>query len=96
MVCFIALTMLRLIQRKTKAVVPRDPDVKWSYGIPGARVATALREWKVDELPGDYYRMQNVTGEDMQAILKAYGIEIQPKIYTKGEIREIKSTINPY
>ena len=96
MVCFIALTMLRLIQRKTKAVVPRDPDVKWSYGIPGARVAAALKDWKVDELPGDYYRMQNVTGEDMQAILKAYGIEIQAKIYTKGEIREIKSTVNPF
>ena len=96
MVCFIALTMLRLIQRKTKAVVSRDPDVKWSYGIPGARVAAALREWKVDELPGDYYRMQDATGEDIRAILKAYGIEIQPKIYTKGEIREIKSTVNPY
>ena len=96
MVCFIALTMLRLIQRKTKAVVPQDPDVKWSYGIPGARVAAALGEWKVDELPGDYYRMLNVTGEDMQTILKAYGIEIQAKIYAKGEIREIKSTVNPF
>ena len=96
MVCFIALTMLRLIQRKTKAVVPQDPDVKWSYGIPGARAAAALREWQVDELPGDYYRMQNVTGDDIRAILKAYGVEILPKIYTKGEIREIKSTVNPY
>ena len=44
---FIALTMMRLIQRKARAALPGDKakkDVKWSYGIPGARIARALRE----------------------------------------------------
>ena len=38
LVCFITLTMMRLIQRKTKDALPEDggKGVKWSYGIPGA------------------------------------------------------------
>ena len=96
MVCFIALTMLRLIQRKTKAVVPRDPDVKWSYGIPGARVAAALRDWQVTELPGEYYQMLNASDGDIQVLLKAFGINVPARIFTKGDICELKSTVTPF
>ena len=98
MVCFIALTMMRLIQRKTKAALGAEfgKDLDWTYGLPGARVAKALAAWQVDELPGDYYRMQNVDGDDIGLLLKAFGIEIPAKIYTKGDIRELKSAVNPF
>ena len=98
MVCFIALTMMRLIQRKTKSALGAEfgKDLDWTYGLPGARVAKALADWQVDELPGDYYQMQNVDVDDIGLLLKAFGLEIPAKIYTNGDIRELKSSVNPF
>ena len=98
MVCFIALTMMRLIQRKTKAVLGPEfgEELDWTYGIPGARLASALREWQVTELPGDYYQMLNASEGDIVTLFKAFGIDIPAKIYTKGDLRELKSAINPF
>lgn len=98
MICFIALTMMRLIQRKTKAVLGpesgEEPD--WTYGLPGARLANALREWQVTELPGDYYQMLNASDGDIVTLFKAFGIDVPAKIYTKGDLREVKSAIDPF
>ena len=99
LVCFIALTMMRLIQRKTKAALPEcaGKDVRWSYGIPGARIARALREWKACELPeGQYYQMLDADGEDVGAILKAFGVNVTPQAYTKGELTGLKSSISVF
>ena len=99
LVCFIALTMMRLIQRKVKAALPEGAgkDVKWSYGIPGARIARALREWKACELPdGEHYLMLDATGGDIKAILKAFGVEITPQAYTKGGLTALKSSVSPF
>ena len=97
MICFIALTMMRLIQRKTKTVLGTDfgKDLNWTYGIPGARIAKALADWQVDELPGEYYRMLNISNGDIMMLFKAFGVDIPAKIFTKGDIRELKSTIKP-
>lgn len=98
MICFIALTMMRLIQRKTKPALGADcgKDLNWTYGIPGARIAKALADWQVDELPGEYYRMLNASEGDIVTLFKAFGIDVPAKIYTKGDIRELKSSINPF
>ena len=98
MVCFIALTMMRLIQRKTKASLGAEfgKDLDWTYGIPGARLASALREWQVTELPGDYYQMLNASDGDIVTLFKAFGIDVPAKIYTKGDLRELKSAIDPF
>ena len=64
--------------------------------IVSTRVAKALADWQVDELPGDYYRMQNVDGDDIGLLLKAFGLEIPAKIYTNGDIRGLKSAVNPF
>ena len=97
-VCFIALTMLRLIQRKTKAALGPEfgKDLDWTYGLPGARIANALREWQVTELPGDYYQMLNASDGDIVTLFKAFGIDVPAKIYTKGDLRELKSAIDPF
>ena len=83
MICFIALTMLRLIQRKTLTALGPDvgKNLNWTYGIPGARIAAALRDWQVNELPGEYYQMMNATGDDIKTLFKAFGIDIPAKIY---------------
>lgn len=98
MVCFIALTMMRLIQRKTKAALGEGfgSDLDWTYGIPGARLAKALADWQADELPGGYLRMLNVTGGDIRTVLGAYGVEIEPRLYTRGDVRELKSGIRAF
>ena len=100
LVCFIALTMMRLIQRKARAALPGDAakkDVKWSCGIPGARIARALREWKACELPdGEHYMMLDADGEDIGTILRAFGVDVTPQAYTKGELTRLKSSISAF
>ena len=98
MVCFIALTMMRLIQRKTKAALgPGGGEgLDWTYGLPGARLAKALADWQVSELPGDYYQMLNASGGDIREIFKAFGIDVPAKLYTPGEVRGMKSKIDPF
>ena len=97
MVCFMALTMIRVVQRKTRQVVkPPKEDSKWSYGIPGARISDALAGWQVVEFPGEYYQVLKAKGDDIFAILKAFGMELKPQLYTRGEIREMKATARPF
>ena len=97
MVCFMALTMIRIIQRKMRlAVKAAKESSKWSYGIPGARISDALAGWQVVEFPGEYYQMLKSNGDDIFAILKAFGMELKPQLYTRGEIREMKATVSPF
>lgn len=97
MICFMALTMIRIIQRKTRLVVKAVKDEsKWSYGIPGMRISDALAGWQVLELPGEYYQVQKSKGDDIFTILKAFGMELKPQLYTRGEIREMKATASPF
>lgn len=94
-ICFIALTMMRLIQWKVKQTIGEDEhkNVNWSYGIPGERLRNALRDWESNKLPGDNYQMLKVGGEDIKTIFKAFGIEIAPMIYRKGDIRNLKAKV---
>lgn len=99
LVCFIALTMMRLIQRRVAAAeTKRDDggDLKWSYGMSGARLSTALRDWQVCELPQEYYMMQNTSGEDICRILSAFGIDNADRIYTKGGLAALKSDVEAF
>ena len=92
LVCFIALTMMRLVQRKVAAADTRkddEGDLKWSYGMSGARLSAALRDWQVLCHPGEYYQMLNASGEDICRILAAFGIDNADRIYTKGGLMEM-------
>ena len=71
-------------------------ELDWTYGLPGARLANALREWQVTELPGDYYQMLNASDGDIVTLFKAFGIDVPAKIYTKGDLRELKSSVDPF
>ena len=93
--CFMALTMMRVIQHKLKTVIPEDnkEGLNWSYGMSGSRLADALRSWMVDELPNDLYRMQNADSDDLLLVLQALQIELPLKLYTRGELRTLKSSV---
>ena len=99
LVCFIALTMMRLIQRKVAAAETKKDDggdLKWSYGMSGARLSAALREWQVCELPQEYYMVQNASGGDICRILSAFGIDNADRIYTKGGLAALKSNVKAF
>ena len=63
----------------------------------GARIARALRDWKACELPENgYYQMLDADGGDVGAILKAFGVDVTPQAYTKGELIALKSSVSPF
>ena len=94
LICMIALTMLRLIQKKIISSSQLEQSrCIWSYGMSGRRVQTALQKWQIDKLPGDVYRFNNTTDDDLKRILSAFSINIMPKLYTRGDLRKIKTEI---
>ena len=99
LVCFIALTMMRLVQRRIAMAEPRPDaggDLKWSYGMSGERLSKALREWQVLCQPGEYYQMLNASGEDIIRVLSALGVACGRRIYTKGDIAALKSEVKVF
>ena len=98
MVCFIALTMMRLIQRKIAAAETErdDGDLKWSYGMSGARLSSALREWQVLRHPDGLCQMVNSSGEDIRRVLAALEMNLKPAIYTEGGLAALKSGIKAF
>jgi len=98
MICFMSLTMMRLIQyRITQAKTKQSKtSLNWTYGIPGARLAKALREWQVEQLSEEYYRMVNSETEDLKTILEAFGITIPKDLFTMGQLRSLSSKVKVF
>ena len=65
----------------------------WSTGLNGNRIQDALNKWQVDLLPNDLYRFMNIENEDLSIILKAFEINIPKKLFTIGELKNIKTNI---
>ena len=95
LICLIALIMLRIIQRRiiTTKQVPIREDMYWTTGVNGNRIQEALNKWQVELMPNNMYRFMNIENEDLQIILKAFDIEIPKKIFTIGELKNIKTGI---
>ena len=100
LVCFIALAILRLVERKVAAALPPAGDGAgepgWSYGLSGRRLTRALASWQADELPGGCYRMLNATGGGIGLVLGAMGIDVRRQLYTMGELVALKATVQPF
>lgn len=93
--CMIALVVLRIIQKRIteSGAVNISEDSCWSYGISADRIKTALNKWKVDRLPNDLYRFMDADDPDLQMILNAFNIKIQPKLYRRAELKALKTGI---
>jgi hypothetical protein len=91
LMCFIALTMIRLVQYRVlkyqeKNTISSD---KWESGITAERIQKALSSYQADALPGGYYRLTKPNG-DMQLILDAFGLNANFIIPTVAELRQMK------
>jgi len=91
LVCFIALTMIRLIQCKVLAFLGKDSmnEDGWEAGISADRIKKALTSFQADALPGGYYRLTKPT-EDLKMILDALNINGDLRIPTISELKQLK------
>lgn len=98
LICFIALTMMRIIQHKVKLSLPPDAgkSLFWTYGISGSRLSKALLDWKVEQLSSEYFRMSYVYSDDLRLILDAFGLHIPPILFTRGDLRTLKASVSAF
>lgn len=95
LVCFIALSMIRLIQYKVLkhlGISTMNED-GWESGVTANRIKTALSSFQADALPGGYYRLTKPS-EDMKLILDSFGINADLRLPTISELRQLKYSIN--
>lgn len=89
--CFIALTMIRLIQHKILKYQGKTTDSTetWESGLSAERIQNALRGWQADPLPGGYFRTTKPT-PDLMLILAAFGIDADLRFPIEPELRKLK------
>jgi Transposase len=92
MICFIALTMIRLIQCRILKFQGKSllDENGWESGLSADRIKKALLSFKADALPGGYYRLTK-PNEDLQLILDALNIDDDLRLPTIKELRQLKS-----
>jgi hypothetical protein len=95
LICFIALTMIRLIQFKVLLFQGKDTlNIDgWESGVTAERIQNALRSWCPDALPGGYFRLTK-PDEDLVLILKSFGIEPDLRLPTISQLRQLKYSID--
>ena len=91
LLCFIALTMIRLIQYRVLQYTGKNTltSARWESGITAERMQKALDSYQADALPGGYYRLTKPNA-DMRLILDAFGLDAQFNIPTIAELRQMK------
>lgn len=95
LICFIALTMIRLIQYRVLKHQGKDTmnEDGWESGISAERIKKALGSFQGDALPGGYYRLTRPT-EDLQLVLDSLGIHADLRLPTISELRQLKYTFD--
>jgi transposase len=97
LICMMALVMMRIIQKRIRDTSSdNNNDVYWNVGMSGERIQTALNKWKIDTLPSDLYRFMDIDDPDLALILKAFNVEIPPKLYRRAELKSIKNGIKVF
>jgi transposase len=95
LLCFIALTMIRIMQCKVlkKQGKITNSTRNWEMGITAERIKSALSGFCADALPGGYYRLTQI-GDDLGAIAAAIGIDVALRIPSEKELRKLKYDID--
>ena len=91
LICFISLTMIRLIQHKILIYQGKKTNSteKWESGLSAERIQAALREWKADPLPGGYFRMTKPS-DDLLLIFNALNICCDFSIASASQLHQLK------
>jgi transposase len=91
MLCFIALTMIRVIQYRVLKYQGKETlNIDgWESGLTAERIQNALDSFNADALPNGYYRLTK-PNDDMRLILNAFGVEADFRLPTGTELRQLK------
>ena len=95
LICFIALTIIRIIQFKilkyeNKSTLNVDG---WEQGITAEKIKEALNNFQADKLPEDYFKISK-TDIEIENILKSLNIQFHFKNFNLKEIKEFRKLIN--
>ena len=92
--CMIALTVVRIIQNKIVSFKGKNTTKNWEMGLSGERLTQALNAWTVSLYTDNMYRFNNIDSGDLKLILDAFNINILPDLYSKADLKQLKSKIN--
>ena len=95
LICFIALTIIRIIQYKilkyeNKSTLNVDG---WEQGITAEKLKEGLNNFKADQFYNEYYKITEINTE-IDKILKSNNINFKFKNYTLNEIKELRKLVN--
>lgn len=95
LICFIALTIIRIIQYKilekeNKNTLNVDG---WEQGITAEKLKETLNNFRADKITDNYYKISTINKE-MEKVLKAFKIDFVFKEYTLYEIKMLQKLIN--
>jgi transposase len=91
LICFIALTMVRLIQHRVLKYQGKDTlnGNGWESGVTAERIQKALLGFTADALPGGYYRLTKPNA-DLQLILDSLGLDGDLRLPAVSELKQLK------
>ena len=98
--CCVALILMALIQGKTilSDKEPKVPKRKWNLGLDPDRVQGALNALELEVMPESYLRFRDSTtgtnSEDIEKILSMHNISLESRLYTPGELRTMRGSVN--
>ena len=95
LICFIALTIIRIIQYKVlkyqgKSTLNIDG---WEQGITADKLKKALNDFQASKINDEYFKISKISDE-IEMILKAFDIEFNFENYTSKEIKTLRKLIN--
>lgn len=95
LICFIALTIIRIIQFKilkydNKSTLNVDG---WEQGITAEKIKEELSKFEADKLPNDYFKITAINNY-IDKILKSLEIEFNFEEYNLQEIKKFRKLIN--
>ncbi|MDR1060754.1 MAG: transposase, partial [Clostridiales bacterium] len=91
LVCFIALTIIRLIQRRALKHLGKETlnHGGWESGVTADRIKESLCSLQASELPGGYFLATEPDG-DMRLILESFGVDANLRLPAVGDLRALK------
>jgi transposase len=93
LICFIVLTMIRVIQHRVLSYLGKDTHYKngWESGLSACRIKDALEAFQADALPGGYFRL-TLPNSDMRLILASIGVDPDLRLPSVMMLRGLKKS----
>ena len=90
LVCFIALTIIRVIQYRVLRHQQKDTLNLdgWESGVTAEKIQKSLNSWNADMLPSGYYRL-TVPNDSLQLLLDTFEVDGDLRLPAAAELRQL-------